>query len=112
MSCRSPARGSPITPGDSLGVWPSNPEPLVEAIIRRLGATGEEPAATGREGSVPFRTALSRHFELTVVSRRLLEGCLAQGAAMFGPLLEKGHEAQLKQLLCRHATPCTTCWTS
>ena len=91
--------GIAYRPGDALGVWPSNHEPLVDAILQRLGATGEEPVATGREGAVPFRTALSKHFELTVVSRRLLEACLAQGAGMFGPLLEKGHEAQLKQYL-------------
>ena len=91
--------GIAFRPGDALGVWPSNPEPLVDAILQRLGATGEEPVATGRPGAVPFRMALSSNFELTVVSRRLLEACLAQGAAIFGPLLEKGNEAQLKQYL-------------
>src|SRR5829696_2662931 len=91
--------GIPYRPGDALGVWPSNPEPIVDAILERLGATGEESVAAGREDAVPFRMALLRNFELTVVSRRLLEACLAQGAAMFGPLLEKGNEPQLKEYL-------------
>ncbi|HYT68713.1 MAG TPA: hypothetical protein VEL51_19965 [Vicinamibacterales bacterium] len=93
--------GSGITykPGDSLGVWPANPDALVDAILQRLGATGGEPVVIGGGVTLSFRDALSTRFELTNVSRRLLEACLAQGAALFGPLLQKGHEEQLKQYL-------------
>ncbi len=80
-------------------MWPANPDALVDAILQRLGATGGEPVVIGGGVTLSFRDALSTRFELTNVSRRLLEACLAQGAALFGPLLQKGHEEQLKQYL-------------
>lgn len=93
--------GSGITykPGDALGVWPSNHPSLVATILERLGASGDEPVPSGPVGAATFREALASRFELTVVSRRLLEACLAQGATFFGPLLEKGNEDALKQYL-------------
>jgi sulfite reductase (NADPH) flavoprotein alpha-component len=91
--------GIAYKPGDSLGVCPRNVEPLVDAIVARLGATGDEPVEAGAHGTLPFREALSRSLDLEIVSRRLLEACVAQGAAAFGPLLEKGAEDALKRYL-------------
>jgi sulfite reductase (NADPH) flavoprotein alpha-component len=91
--------GIAYKPGDALGVWPRNPEPLVDAILQRLGATGDEPVAAGRDETLPVREALATKFDLTVVSRRLLDACLAQGADLFGPLLQKGSEERLKHYL-------------
>lgn len=86
-------------PGDALGVCPRNLEPLVDAILTRLGATGDEMVTAGHAGSMPFREALSAHVDLALPSRRLLEACVAQGAEMFRPLLQKGAEEQLKHYL-------------
>ena len=86
-------------PGDSLGVWPTNAEPLVDAILTRLGAGGDEVVDAGTQGRVPFRTALLRSFDLSNVSRRLLERCAEQGAGPFAALLEKGAEERLKAYL-------------
>lgn len=86
-------------PGDALGVRPRNLEPLVDAIVKRLGATGDEMVTAGPAGEMPFREALSAQFDLALPSRRLLEACLAQGAEWFRPLLQKGAEEQLKQYL-------------
>ena len=86
-------------PGDALGVCPRNLVPLVDAILKRLGATGDEMVTAGRGGTVSFREALSAHFDLALPSKRLLEACLAQGADVFRPLLEKGAEERLKQYL-------------
>jgi len=86
-------------PGDSLGVCPRNPEPLVDAILERLGATGDEPVAVSHGATGSFREGLSVHWDLANPSRRLLEACLAQGAEMFGPLLAKGAEEQLKHYI-------------
>lgn len=86
-------------PGDSLGVWARNPDPLVDAIVTRLGAAGDEPVDAGTLGALPFREALARAYDLSNVSRRLLEGCAAQGAGAFAPLLEKGAEERLKTYL-------------
>jgi len=91
--------GIAYKPGDALGVCPRNPPPLVDAILARLGATGDEPVPAGAHGTLPFRDALARSFDLDIVSRRLLEACAAQGAGAFGPLLEKGAEDALKRYL-------------
>ena len=93
--------GSGITyrPGDSLGVWPRHGDPLVDAMLTRLGATGSEPVDAGSHGTLSFREALARSFDLAIVSRRLLEACLAQGATFFAPLLAKGGEEALKRYL-------------
>ena len=85
-------------PGDSLGVWPRNVDSLVDAIAARLGATGEE-AVTVAGRSLTFREALATKFDLAVISKRLLEACLAQGAHHFGELLEKGNEEKFRHYL-------------
>lgn len=92
--------GSGITyrPGDALGVWPRNPGALVDAILERLGATGDEIVTAGRD-TLPIREALASRFDLALPSRRLLEACLAQGAENFRALLQKGNEEQLKHYL-------------
>ena len=86
-------------PGDALGVCARNLEPLVEAILKRLGATGDEMVTAGHAGTITFREALGAHFDLALPSRRLLDACLAQGAEVFRPLLQKGAEEQLKHYL-------------
>src|SRR6516225_8345888 len=77
-------------PGDALGVWPRNVNSLVDAIVARLGTTGEEPVTAAGGRSLAFREALATRFDLTVISKRLLEACVAQGARRFSELLEKG----------------------
>ena len=91
--------GIEYRPGDALGIWPKNAEPLVDAILQRLGATGNEPVSTASGEALAFRDALLTKFELTNVSRRLLEACAAQGVELFASLLEKGHDEQLKAYL-------------
>src|SRR5687767_9140146 len=82
--------GIAYRPGDALGVCPRNLDPLVDAILARLGATGDEMVAAGHAGTLPLREALSAHVDLALPSRRLLEACLAQGAEIFRSLLQKG----------------------
>ncbi len=91
--------GIAYKPGDSLGVWPRNAPALVDAIVGRLGAGGGDLVNAGALGPLPFREALARSADLEIVSRRLLEACLARGAAAFAPLLEKGREDALKRYL-------------
>jgi sulfite reductase (NADPH) flavoprotein alpha-component len=93
--------GSGITykPGDSLGVWPTNDDRLVDALLKRLGASGDEAVDAGARGLMSFREALTRTVDLEIVSRRLLEACRDSGAAIFGSLLEKGAEDRLKRYL-------------
>jgi sulfite reductase (NADPH) flavoprotein alpha-component len=93
--------GVTYRPGDALGIWTRNAAPLVDAILARLGASGEERVLSGRD-TVPFREALTARADLSIPSRRLLEACLLQGADAFGPLLEKGNEERLKAYLQAH----------
>ena len=93
--------GITYRPGDALGIWARNPDGVVDAILARLGATGDEPVPLGND-SVPFREALSARFDLSIPSRRLLEACAGQGADLFTPLLQKGHEERLKEYLQGH----------
>jgi sulfite reductase (NADPH) flavoprotein alpha-component len=88
--------GMTYRPGDSLGVRPRNPEPLVEAILQRLGASGNEPVTIGQGPELTFREALSTKFDLSNPSKRLLEACVAKGAENLRPLVEKGGEEQFK----------------
>jgi sulfite reductase (NADPH) flavoprotein alpha-component len=91
--------GLAFKPGDSLGIFPRNHPDLVAAILRRLGARGDEPVP-GRYGeTVPLGDALTWHFDLCVPSRRLLEACTAAHPDPFARLLEKGHEEELKHYL-------------
>lgn len=85
-------------PGDALGVWPRNVDSLVEGIVARLGATGEEPVTVGGQ-SLSFREALATKFDLAVISKRLLEACAAQGAHQFEALLQKGNEDAFRHYL-------------
>ena len=93
--------GSGLTfkPGDSLGIFPSNHPELVAAVMRRLGATGDEPVPGRYNETVPLAEALRSHFDLCVPSRRLLEACCTAHPDRFAPLLEKGHEEALKHYL-------------
>lgn len=91
--------GIAYRPGDSLGIWPTNPEPLVDAILRRLGAGDDEAVDAGSHGRLAFRAALLHAFDLSNVSRRLLESCAAQGAGPFDALLQPGAEERLKEYL-------------
>ena len=90
--------GLSYRPGDAIGVFPRNVEPLVDAILARLGATGDEAVAL-EGGAIAFREALLSRYDLSIPPRRLLDACLAQGAELFRPLLEKGSEDLLKRYL-------------
>lgn len=85
-------------PGDALGVCPRNPEPLVDAILERIGGTGEEVVTAGHD-TISFREALATRFDLALPSKRLMDACLAQGAEHFRTLLQKGNEEQLKHYM-------------
>lgn len=92
--------GMTYKPGDSLGICPRNPESLVEAILTRLRATGDEPVVVGQSpASMTFREALSTKFDLANPSKRLLEACVAQGSDRLRPLVEKGGEELFKHYI-------------
>ncbi|OWA37647.1 assimilatory sulfite reductase (NADPH) flavoprotein subunit [Saccharibacillus sp. O16] len=60
-------------PGDSLGIYPHNHPQLVDDIIAEMGWNPDEEVPTGKNGSAPLREALHRYYEITVLTKPLLE---------------------------------------
>src|SRR5256885_12565083 len=50
--------------GDSMTVWPTNDPALVDELIKRIGAKGDEPVK-GPNGDTNFREALFRDCRIT-----------------------------------------------
>ncbi|CAM4003853.1 assimilatory sulfite reductase (NADPH) flavoprotein subunit [Saccharibacillus endophyticus] len=67
--------GSGLTyePGDSLGVYPENHPRLVDEIIEEMGWNAEEQVATGKSSTAALREALHHYFEITVLTKPLIE---------------------------------------
>lgn len=93
--------GMTYLPGDALGVHPVNDPALVDLILARLGASGDEPLP-GKTGPSTLRHVLLHEYDITSPSRRLLEACGERGAAAFASMLEKGHEDELKTYFHAH----------
>lgn len=51
-------------PGDALGIWPSNPEPYVETVLRALRLPDDTSIVLRGCGTVGLREALVRHLDL------------------------------------------------
>lgn len=98
ISIDTPATASYL-PGDALGIHPRNSPALVERILARLGATGDELIATPDGTSVHLGRALIETYNLTNPSRRLFELLAARGADDLAPLLDKANAEALKHYL-------------
>ncbi len=59
--------------GDALGVYPENCHELVELLLERLEATGEEPVATPEGVIVPARIALLKAYVINSCSDEFLQ---------------------------------------
>jgi sulfite reductase (NADPH) flavoprotein alpha-component len=58
--------------GDALGVYPENPESVVDEIIAALPfKAGDVPTSTGEE--VSLRDALIRHYDIGTINKALIE---------------------------------------
>jgi sulfite reductase (NADPH) flavoprotein alpha-component len=69
--------GLSFEPGDSVGIYPENHADLVDKLIAEMGFQPDELVPAGKQ-SRPLREALLKHYEITVLSRPLL-----QNAAVF-----------------------------
>src|ERR1700730_18694573 len=65
--------GLVFEPGDSLGVFPTNPPELVDEIITLLGFTGEEEVAGTSGQSVSLRAALLLERTITTPSPQFVQ---------------------------------------
>lgn len=90
--------GLQYEPGDSLGVYPENHPRLVEELMAAMGWNAEEPVAIPKSGEErPLREALLSHYEITVLTKPLLE----QAAKLYPDsglreLLSAGREQELR----------------
>ena len=66
--------GSGLTfePGDSLGIYPHNDPALVEEVIGHMEWNPDELVPAGKQ-ELPLREALTRHYEITLLSKQLLK---------------------------------------
>ncbi|MBR0592236.1 assimilatory sulfite reductase (NADPH) flavoprotein subunit [Bacillus sp. FSL W8-0920] len=88
-------------PGDSLGIYPTNDPALVDELITTCGWNAEEAVTVHKNGdTLPLKEALTSHFEITVLTKPLLQKLadLTKNEALHA-LLEEGNEEKLKAYL-------------
>lgn len=66
--------GLSYEPGDALGIVPSNDPELVAAILEEMNWNAEEVITINKQGeTMPLNEALTTQFEITALSRKLLQ---------------------------------------
>lgn len=65
--------GIQFQPGDSLGIYPENDPKLVEELIAEFGWDEDMIVATGKDGEASLKEALTNYFEITVLTKPLLQ---------------------------------------
>ncbi|MDB5084123.1 MAG: subunit alpha of sulfite reductase [Bacilli bacterium] len=85
-------------PGDSLGIYPQNDPVLVDTLINEMGWNPEEPVPVNKKGDErPLRDALLSNYEITVLTKPLLElAAPLCSSSDLRQLLESGREQELK----------------
>lgn len=95
--------GSGLTyePGDSLGVYPENDPDLVDTLLEEMKWNPEERVLVNKQGDVrPLKEALLTQFEITVLTKSLLEQASPfTSNEDLRTLLSPGKEEQLKAYL-------------
>ncbi|AIQ30713.1 sulfite reductase [NADPH] flavoprotein alpha-component [Paenibacillus sp. FSL P4-0081] len=95
--------GSNITfePGDSLGVYPENHPQLVQEIIAAMGWEAGETVPLNKKGEEgTLHEALLRHYEITVLTKPLLEqAAKLNSAPALQELLSPDRQQELKNYI-------------
>ena len=81
--------------GDSMTVWPTNDPALVEEIIKKIGARGDEEVK-GPNGAKPLREVLLRDCRITQTTPKFLKA-IAERAVNGAPLLSELLKPERKQ---------------
>jgi sulfite reductase (NADPH) flavoprotein alpha-component len=70
--------GLSYVPGDALGIVPSNDPELVDAILEEMKWDGIVAVTVGKGDEVlPLKEALTNYFEITLVSKKILQQAAA-----------------------------------
>ncbi len=64
--------GLKYEPGDSVGIWASNPPELVDAVLKQTNLTGMENIRL-KEGEFLLKNALSDRLEITILNREVIQ---------------------------------------
>ena len=93
--------GISYEPGDSLGIFPNNDPELVDLLIKELDFSPTESVTIYKQGEVlAFREALLTYYEITVLTKPLLQKFSAITAnKSLAALLGKGNEEKLKDYM-------------
>lgn len=90
-------------PGDSLAIYPLNPRPEVQKILKSLHATGDEPVTLRNGETLSFEDFLLRKANLQTCNKALFQTCLQKHPhstlQYHAPLLEDSRQAELKAFL-------------
>jgi sulfite reductase (NADPH) flavoprotein alpha-component len=81
--------------GDSMTVWPTNDPALVDELIKKLGATGDE-TVKGPNGEKPLREILFRDCRITQTTPKFLKA-ITERAVNGAPLLSELLQPERKQ---------------
>jgi sulfite reductase (NADPH) flavoprotein alpha-component len=81
-------------PGDSLGVYPENHPDLVSGLIDEMGFNAEELVPVGKEER-PLGEALSKHYEISVLTKPLLQQAAAFSRDGLQQLVARGNDDEL-----------------
>ena len=87
--------------GDSLAVYPTNDPELVDEIIRKIGATGDEQVPRPKGEPVPLREALLRDYSVKQPTPKFLKAIAqrASAAPTLGYLLAPHRKQDLETYL-------------
>lgn len=84
-------------PGDSLGVIPTNDAAVVNELLAALGLGADEPV-TGLDGESALGDALTRDFEITTLTRPLVENyARLAGSAQLDDLVAQDNRKTLSE---------------
>jgi sulfite reductase (NADPH) flavoprotein alpha-component len=88
-------------PGDCLGIYPENHPRLVDELIEAMGWKADELVTINKNGEKrPLREALTRNFEITVLTKPLLEQVAKLTSSNeLKELFAVGNEQKLKSYL-------------
>jgi len=88
-------------PGDSLGIYPENDTGLVDTLIAEMGWNASETVKVNKQGELkPLREALISNFEITVLTKPLLQKAqLLTGNNELKELLEPEREQECREYI-------------